>query len=91
MPSIGKSWLRKEIVASWLEIIVVLIFSFGYFEWTSNKIYFDKPIPHFFRTSSWDFRLLLTMSIESTILAVLLLYLYWRGWKAADFKIVIDW
>jgi hypothetical protein len=91
---IREPWLRADLVASWREIIAVLVATLGYYVYCSARIAFNRLSDSLFKGGGFvfDFRptnytALHLMAGESAILALLLYYLKWRGWTSADMKI----
>lgn len=84
-------WLREKLVASWPEIIAVLILTSGYYDYCAAAIGYFRETGHYVNLLHSNYRLIHLTAGESAILALLLVFLYWRGWKPSDFKIRIGW
>lgn len=80
-------WLRAGLVASWREIIAVLFLTIGYYVYTSTRIGFYRFNGYYINLQPSNYSLLHLMAGESAILALLLVFLRWRGWTPSDFKI----
>ena len=84
-------WLRPELVASWRELIAVLVILVGYPAYISALAAFhgsSKYYQKFFESNSW---LLHNIAEDSAVLALMLFFLRWRGWNSEDLKIRIGW
>jgi uncharacterized protein len=88
---VDSAWLRAELIASWREIIAVLLFMIGEPAYASAKSALhgsSSYYSNFFLSNYW---LSHNMVWESTMLALTLGFLHWRGWTSADFKIKPSW
>ena len=86
-PRADETWLRTELVASWGEMGLVLLFTVGYAAYESAWSAFhgsSSYYPNFFRSDFWMFA---NMVWQIATLTLLLGFLCWRGWTTADFKI----
>ncbi len=82
-------WLRPALRAPWWEIVLVLTVMLGPFAYSSVHFALQKNPGNFIVRMMSNRSFLHNLALESGLLAVF--YLRWRGWKAADFKIRIDW
>lgn len=84
-------WLRPELVAPWWEVILVGAAFIGPFIWTSAWAALHGSNHKYVTLLLSDNHLLWNGVIESGLLAIFLLFLCWRGWTPADFKIAPGW
>jgi membrane protease YdiL (CAAX protease family) len=84
-------WLRRELIAPWWEIFMVLAFMLGPFVYSSTRYALSVHSNHYISQILTNHKLLGLMATESFELAVMFGYLRWRGWKPSDFKIGINW
>jgi membrane protease YdiL (CAAX protease family) len=84
-------WLRPELVASWREITAVLVLTIGYYVYCSAQLALYRWNGHTLNLRVTNYTELHLMTGQSAILALLLLFLSWRGWIPADFKIKPGW
>jgi membrane protease YdiL (CAAX protease family) len=78
--------LRAELVASWWEIAAVLAVVIGPFAGRSTWMALHGSSSHYMNLLLTNSRLLNGIAMEGAILAGLLGYLHWRGWRPLDFK-----
>jgi len=84
-------WLRPELVASWWEIAAVLILTIGYYVYCSTLLGLYRWSGHIPNLRPTNYGAVHVLVGQSTILALLLLFLNWRGWIPADLKIKPGW
>jgi membrane protease YdiL (CAAX protease family) len=89
-PDNHSGWLRRELVASWREIALVIALSLGYFIISSTWVAYDRWSGHPATVRISDFRLLHLIAVQSAILALFLGFLARRGWQPSDFRINVD-
>ena len=85
------SWLRSDLVASWREIIAVLTLTVGYDVYCAARLAIYEWGGHRLDLRDTNYGELHVMAQQSALLALLLLYLNWRGWTTADLKIKPGW
>ncbi len=84
-------WLRPELVASWGEIIAVLLVIIGISTGVSSWMAWRGSSRHFVSDLLNDQQMIHTLTMEAPILGLLFVHLYRRGWRMADFRIRPDW
>ncbi len=84
---IRAGWLRPELVATWREIIVVLLLATGMFVASSGWAAAHGSSGNYFNLILTNSRLVDNLALESAILGLLLLYLRRRGWTPGDLAI----
>jgi membrane protease YdiL (CAAX protease family) len=85
-----KGWLRPRIVASWPEVVIVMVLTTGAFLFNSIRAYLNGSSTHFVQLILTDRGLVNMIVKESAILGMMFLYLKRRGWTPADFRIRIN-
>jgi membrane protease YdiL (CAAX protease family) len=84
-----RPWLRQQLVARWWEITLMLAVMLGPYAFSAIRMGLrgrDFNILDAFNTLGITHNI----AIEAGMLAAMLFYLRWRGWKPADFSIRID-
>jgi membrane protease YdiL (CAAX protease family) len=84
-------WLRPELVASWPEITLVLIFTIGLSAARSTWQAIHGSSSHYIVLLLTDRRMIYTIAVEGIVLALLFAFLHQRGWIGADFKVKPGW
>jgi uncharacterized protein len=84
-------WLRPELVASWPEIILVVLIVIGQSALKSTLAAWQGSSSHYYDLLLSDHKLISVLAVEGGLLGALLGYLHWRGWTAADFKLKPGW
>jgi membrane protease YdiL (CAAX protease family) len=87
----SRPWLRPELIASWREIAAVLFLTIGYYVYCSAQIALYRWNGHTPYLRQTNYGGLHLIAEQSAILALLLVFLSWRGWTPADFKIKPGW
>jgi membrane protease YdiL (CAAX protease family) len=82
-----RGWLRPDLVRSWSEFVVMTALILAIPIWNSTHAALEGSSQVFMQALASDRELVSTTAWESTFLAFFLLYLAWRGWKAADLRI----
>ncbi len=82
-------WLRPTLVASWREIVLVILLLIGPAAWHSACAAWMGSSSHYISLLLTDSRMWSTGAKEGVMLAFFLVFLHWRGWKPADFRIQI--
>ena len=82
-----KTWLRRELVASWREILLVLGVIMGYFIVTSILQALKGSATRYMEDLLTTPRMLHGLVLESAFLGLFLLFLHRRRWTTADLKI----
>ena len=83
-------WLRPELVAPWWEIALVLGVMLGPFAFDAIRFALSQQSHDFLDKIINTHGLTRNTAVESGLLTVFFFYLYWRGWRPADFRIRID-
>jgi membrane protease YdiL (CAAX protease family) len=86
-----RTWLRPELMRPWWEIAAVLLVIIGYSSFSSGWQAWHGSSHRYTSELLTDNRMVRTLSTESGILGLLLIYLHRRGWRPADLKIRITW
>jgi membrane protease YdiL (CAAX protease family) len=81
------SWLRPELVAPWWEVALVLAVMLGPFIYSSTQYAVKNGSTEYISLMLTDKKFLRLMATEALLLTAMFLYLNWRGWKPADFRI----
>jgi membrane protease YdiL (CAAX protease family) len=84
---LDNGWLRTAIVAPWPEIIVVLLIFDGYPCYISTWLASRGSHGIYSNLLLSNSSLLVNLAYESAALALMLIFLYWRGWISSDFRI----
>ena len=87
----GQPWLRKELVAPWWEIVLVIAVVIGISALKSTWSAFHGSSAHYVDMLLTDQRMIHYVAIESGLLALLFFFLHGRGWTRADLKIRPGW
>jgi membrane protease YdiL (CAAX protease family) len=83
-------WLRPELVASWREIVGVLLVLLAPFVVMSGLAAARGSQHRYVQEFISDHALLLNGAAEAGILGLGLVYLHWRGWRPTDLRIRPD-
>jgi membrane protease YdiL (CAAX protease family) len=86
----ARPWLRRELIAPWWEIVPVLCVMLGPFAYSAVTTGLHGQNLEFIVKLLNTRGLTRNTAIESGLLAALLFYLRWRGWRPADLGIRID-
>jgi membrane protease YdiL (CAAX protease family) len=84
-------WLRRELVAPWLEIVLVTAVIIGFSTLASSLQAWYGSSRNYMALLLTDSRMIRTIAMESAILGLLFVHLNWRGWKRADLRITPTW
>jgi hypothetical protein len=77
-------WLRPELIASWRQITLVILFCIGPFAGAAAWMALRGSSQKYVQILLSDSQLLLNGAIESGLLSVFLYFLHRRGWRTAD-------
>ena len=81
------AWLRPELVASWREILLVILVMVGPFAWRSGLNAWNGSAPVFMGKIFTDERLVTSLVSEGVMLSFFLWLLHRRGWRVSDLRI----
>ncbi len=91
LPSSPQPWLRPELIAPWPKLIVIILLMGGEPALASAQAALHGSSNTYHLLYSSNGWLIHNILFESTILALVLAFLYWRGWRPADFRIKMSW
>jgi membrane protease YdiL (CAAX protease family) len=84
-------WLRRELIAPWWEIVLVLAVMLGIPAYSSAHFAMANRSDDFIKHMLTNPSFLHQIAWEGGLLVLFFFYLHWRGWTTGDFKIGIDW
>jgi membrane protease YdiL (CAAX protease family) len=86
-----RPWLRRELVPSWTEFVVVAALVMALPIRNSTVAALHGSSGRFMQLFMADTRLSWAIVLESVLLGLFLLYLHRRGWRPADLRVGLGW
>jgi uncharacterized protein len=84
------AWLRPELVASWWEVFAVFLLIQSHYIYGGATIFLRRLRGLPWTSRETDAHALHLLGGECALLALLFVYLHWRGWKSSDLRITIN-